>query len=130
VERSARVLIVHDDEANRRVLQDVLAQQGYTVSEVPEGQPALDQVRASPNGLIVVLDEMMPGMDGLTLLQRIAAEVPGARRHAFILMTARRQTYPLSVVQVFQQLGVRVIQKPFELNTLVAAVARAANLLT
>ena len=76
---------------------------------------------------MVVLDLMMPGMDGLTFLQQMAAHPSNARRHAFILLTARRQTFPMPVVHVFQQLGMRVMQKPFDLDTLTAAVEQAAT---
>ena len=42
-------------------------------------------------------------------------------------MTARRQTFPMPVVHLFQQLGVRVMQKPFDLDTLTAVVEQAAS---
>jgi CheY-like chemotaxis protein len=109
------------------VLHEALEEEGYAISEAPDGQPALDQLLVSPNALVVLLDVMMPGMDGLTLLQRLARAAPVAKRHAYILLTARRQTFPEPAVQVFHQLGVRVLQKPFELDTLVAAVAQAAS---
>ena len=125
--QSARVLIVDDDAAIRRMVHEALELEGYTISEAPDGQPALDQLLASPHELVVLLDVMMPGMDGLTLLQRLARAAPAVKRHAYILMTARRQTFPTPVLQVFQQLGVRVVLKPFELDTLVAAVAQAAR---
>jgi DNA-binding response OmpR family regulator len=116
-----------DDDAIRWALREALEQEGYTVSEAPDGQLALDQLLVSPHELVVLLDVMMPGMDGLTLLQRIAAEASVVKRHVYIVMTARRQTFPAPAVQVFQQLGVHVIQKPFELDTLVAAVEQAAS---
>jgi CheY-like chemotaxis protein len=69
----------------------------------------------------------MPDLDGLTLLQRIARDASDARRHAYIVMTARRQTFPMPVVHLFQQMRVRVLQKPFELDKLLEAVEQAAN---
>jgi CheY-like chemotaxis protein len=118
---------VDDDDAIRWVVHEALEESGHIVFEASGGKPALEHLRASHHELVVLLDVMMPDLDGLTLLQRIADEASGVKRHAYLLMTARRQTFPMPVVHLFQQLGVRVVQKPFELDVLVAAVEQAAS---
>lgn len=123
----AKVLVVDDDAAIRWLVHAALEEAGYTVSEAPDGKPALEHLQASQEDMVVVLDLMMPGMDGLTLLERIAADASFARRHAYVVMTACRQPFPMPVVNVFKQLGVRVMQKPFELDVLTATVEQAAN---
>jgi DNA-binding NtrC family response regulator len=121
---------VDDDDAIRWVVREALEQEGYLVSEAPGGQRALEHLQANSQKMVVVLDLMLPDLDGLTLLQHLARAAPIAQRHAYLVMTARRQTFPMSVVHVFKQLGVCVMQKPFELDALVAAVAQAASRLT
>ena len=122
----ARVLLVEEDDAWQWVVRAALEHAGYLVSAAPDGASVLEQVRASQHALVIVLDLLRPDRDGLPLLQRIADEASTARRHAYLLLTARRQTFPLPVVRLFQQLGVRVLQKPVDLDTLVAVVEQAA----
>ena len=63
---SARVLVVDDIEANRRLLQAKLEAQYYTVIHAENGQQALDIARVEVPE-IILLDVMMPGMDGHVL---------------------------------------------------------------
>lgn len=82
------VLIVEDDESTREILVDLLADAGYVVYQAPNGKPALERLRSHPEGLVVLLDLMMPGVDGLQVLQAVATESSLATRHTYILMTA------------------------------------------
>ena len=61
--RPRPILVVDDDAAIRRVVAAVLADEGYTVAEAPDGGAALARARAAPPRLIL-LDMRMPGMDG------------------------------------------------------------------
>ena len=71
----ARVLVVDDDPAIRQLLTDVLEMEGYEVSVVGDGVSAVRTVTAdSPD--FVVLDVMMPGLDGFGVLSAIRA-LPG-----------------------------------------------------
>lgn len=121
------VLIVEDDEAIRALLAGLLQEEGYTVYTAPDGQPALERLRAHPGSLVVLLDLMMPGMDGSALLQAIAAEAPLATQHAYILMSATVKTLPLKVVQLLKHLNATSIAKPFDIDEVLAAVQRAAS---
>jgi CheY-like chemotaxis protein len=122
-----KVLVVDDDDAIRWLVHETLEESGYMVSEAPDGKPALDHLQATQEDMVVVLDLVMPEMDGLTLLQRIAGDASFVHRHAYIMMTADRQTFPSPVVNMFQQLGVCVMWKPFELDALTAAVEQAES---
>ncbi len=62
------VLIVEDDDATREVLTELLEDVGYRVFIASNGKPALEWLRTHPEGLVVLLDLMMPGMDGYALL--------------------------------------------------------------
>jgi two-component system response regulator FlrC len=121
------VLVVDDDDLIRETLVSLLHEEGYTVYEAPDGEPALQRLRDHPDGLVVLLDVNMPGMDGITVLQTIEAESPLAARHAFILMTAQYRLLPLDLAVDQYQLGVSMLRKPFDVDVLLSAVATAAE---
>jgi two-component system response regulator FlrC len=121
------ILVVEDDQAIREVTTECLREEGYTVYEAPDGKPALERLRTHPEGLVVLLDLWMPGMDGYAVLQAVAAESPLATRHTYILFSANAQTLPLKVVDMLRRLNVTLLPKPVDLEELLAAVQQAAN---
>jgi DNA-binding response OmpR family regulator len=68
----ARVLVVDDDVTVREVVVTYLRAGGYDVGEAADGESALEQLGAEPADLLV-LDLMLPGIDGLEVCQRIRA---------------------------------------------------------
>jgi DNA-binding response OmpR family regulator len=68
----ARVLVVDDDVTVREVVVTYLRAAGHDVGEAADGEAALEQLRAEPADL-VVLDLMLPGLDGLEVCRRIRA---------------------------------------------------------
>ena len=71
--RNARILVVDDEPQNIRLLQIRLQAEGYTVLAANNGQEALQLVQAEAPDLIL-LDIMMPGMNGFEVCQQIRAE--------------------------------------------------------
>ena len=69
----ARVLVVDDDVTVREVVVSYLLAAGHDVAEAGDGAAALDE-HARRRAVLLVLDVMMPGMDGLTCLRAIRAE--------------------------------------------------------
>lgn len=67
------LLIVDDDPRNRRVLEAMLAGAGYRVLSVGSGRESLAAVDAAPPAAIL-LDLMMPGMDGFEVVRRLRAD--------------------------------------------------------
>jgi CheY-like chemotaxis protein len=59
-----RILLVEDDELTRSALAVTLQSQGYTVSCAANGQEAIEQLRQGPLPQLILLDLMMPVMDG------------------------------------------------------------------
>ncbi|MEV1247794.1 response regulator transcription factor [Nonomuraea sp. NPDC050022] len=80
----SRVLLIEDDPAVREGLELALTRQGHRVRAVESGEEGLDRLRADlPD--VVVLDLMLPGMDGFEVCRRIRA----AREVPIIMLTAR-----------------------------------------
>lgn len=65
-----KILVVDDQEANIRLIEAILAPQGYEVIPASDAERALEQVAAGPPDLIL-LDVMMPGMDGYEVCARL-----------------------------------------------------------
>jgi CheY-like chemotaxis protein len=96
------------------------------VDEAPDGQPALERLRASVDGAVVMLDLQMPGLDGMQVLHTVAQDQALVKRHAFIVMTGlERRTLPVAFTQLLTHLQVPVVAKPFDLDELMTAVQRA-----
>ncbi|MEO7255581.1 MAG: response regulator [Casimicrobium sp.] len=76
---SANILVVDDQAPNRRLLQDLLSIKGYSVSAVESGEAALAAIDGG-NVDLVLLDVVMPGMDGFAVL----AAIRGDARHAHL----------------------------------------------
>lgn len=124
------VLVVDDDDAIRMTLRDILTDEGYTVFEAPDGEPALQLLRQRREGMVVLLDVDMPRMGGIEVLQAMEAESPLKPRHAYILMAASQRPVPAELAQELKQLGVPILNKPFDVDVLLAKVAAAAQPLT
>ena len=72
METKSQILIVDDDPDIRKVLS-ILLREDYAVAEAADGQAAVDYIEAHPDTDLVVLDVMMPGMDGFETCDRIRA---------------------------------------------------------
>lgn len=72
-QNKGHVLVVEDEERSRRLLRDALGAHGYRVSEAGGGVEALQRVAVNPPD-IVLLDVMMPGMDGMEVCRRLKAD--------------------------------------------------------
>jgi PAS domain S-box-containing protein len=84
-----RVLVVDDDADLRRQLRGLLEKVGWTVDEAADGQEALDRLTVRP--ALILLDLLMPGMDGLELLARLQ-EREELRSVPVIVLTAKDLT--------------------------------------
>jgi CheY-like chemotaxis protein len=82
-----RVLVVDDDTGIRELLRVVLELEGFDVATACDGEQALDILTASDEGVVVLMDVMMPRLGGLEVCERLAARAQ-AGRHRVALMTA------------------------------------------
>ena len=72
----AKILVVDDEEKNRKLLKDFLEHKGHTVITANGGKEALEKMEEGP--AIVLLDIMMPDMHGLKVLDRIKEISPSS----------------------------------------------------
>ena len=113
-----RILAVDDAPANVEILKVRLEAEGYEVVTAADGEEALERVREFAPDL-VLLDILMPKLDGIEVLKRIKAD--GTQRFLpVILVTAKADTK--DVVQGLDAGGDDYLTKPFEQVALVARV--------
>lgn len=113
---AARVLVVDDEPALREALQSSLEFEGYRVGVASDGQAALEALERDPYEL-VLLDVMMPRLDGLTACRRLRA----AGNHLPVLMLTARDAVGDRVSGLDAGADDYLV-KPFELDELLARV--------
>jgi len=119
VAKEGRVLVVDDEPMVRETLGQVLTDEGYVVDLAVDGESALERVHAARPDAIL-LDLMMPGMNGRQFLQALR-DVPAFATVPVLIMTA---VHGLNVNLV--TLGAsEVVEKPFNVDELLNKVALA-----
>jgi len=115
--QSDHILVVDDSPDNVFLIQTILEEEGYTTSTAEDGHSALAQIEQSPPHL-VLLDIMMPGMDGFEVTKRIRenAKLPFI---PILLITAHDSP---SVAQGLDIGADDFIRKPVEVDELLARV--------
>ena len=112
------VLIVEDEKHLAEGLRFNLEAEGYRVNVVADGETALDLLTRSSDAYdVVVLDVMLPGMDGFT----VAREMRQAGQFVPVLMLTAR-SHPEDVLRGFEVGADDYIAKPFELAILIARI--------
>lgn len=113
------ILVVDDNEANRDVLSRQLEKQGYRTVTAEGGQQALDQLRRDPMDL-VLLDIMMPEIDGYQVLQLMKAD-SGLRHIPVIMISALSELE--SVARCIELGAEDYLPKPFNRILLKARIS-------
>lgn len=117
----ATILVIEDDPDIRELLSFSLAKEGWTLVMASDGEEGLAALPAS-NPDCVVLDIMLPGMDGLEVLRSIKAD-PGKRRLPVIMTTAKGEE---SDVVAGLELGAEdYVVKPYSPKVLAARIRAA-----
>jgi putative two-component system response regulator len=122
--RRPRILVVDDDPQNRKLLRMFLATQDYDVAEAGSGQEALGIIRAEDVDL-VLLDVMMPGMNGFDVCQRLKGQ-ESTQGLPVILVTALDDTE--SKVKGIEAGADDFIAKPINFEELSARTASLVRL--
>jgi CheY-like chemotaxis protein len=112
-----RVLVVEDDAGTRELVRQALEANGYNVEVAPDGKKALDIVTADPPAL-VILDVMLPVLDGFSVVERMKAELPNGGPPVVMLTI-------LDEPERAARLGVEAyLHKPFDTDDLLRRVRR------
>ena len=116
------VLVVDDDVEIRNLLRSLLGRQGLSVDDAADGATALELIQERNYG-VVLLDLLMPGMDGFTLLDKINR--PGMTSPVVLVITGadRRDVEKLDPNRIHG-----VVRKPFDPDELVALVVACAEI--
>src|SRR5512135_1114613 len=113
-----RILVVDDTPANLQALAGILKEKGYQISVATNGKQALEVLaRVRPD--LVLLDVMMPEMDGFETCRRMKASEQW-RQIPIIFLTAK--TDVTDIVQGFELGAVDYVAKPFNAHELLARV--------
>ncbi len=114
----SRVLIVEDEQHLADGLRFNLEAEGYEVTVADTGERALELLAEQPNGFdVVVLDVMLPGKDGFTVMGELRA---GGQYVPTLMLTARGR--PEDVLKGFAAGADDYLTKPFELSILFARI--------
>lgn len=111
-----KIILADDEERWRLIVHDFLEREGYTILEAANGRQAVDLLRENQDAALVILDIMMPEMDGLQACQEIRSfsQVP-------ILMVTAREDEESEIV------GMRVgadqyVSKPVKMRAFIERV--------
>ena len=111
-----KILVVDDESRMRKLVKDFLVREGYTVLEAGDGMEAMDIFYEDRDIALIILDVMMPKMDGW----QVCREIRESSKVPIIMLTARSEER--DELQGFE-LGVdEYISKPFSPKILVARV--------
>ncbi len=116
---TARILIADDEDSLRWVLEKGLRGAGYEVVSVEDGEAALRAVEHEPFDL-VLLDVRMPGLDGLTVLERLRQLRPDTY---VVVMTAHGTME--TAIKAMQRGAYDYLAKPFDLDEVLLLTERA-----
>ena len=114
-----RVLIVEDDEDVREAMVQLLKTAGYVAIGVANGYEALSRLRAAPQPCLILLDLMMPIMDGWQFRQRQLGDSKLARVPVIVCSAHGSVEDNMASLRVAQYL-----RKPVDLEALLDVIAR------
>lgn len=112
----AKILIADDESRMRKLVKDYLVREGYEVVEAADGEEALDIFYRDSELSAIILDIMMPKVDGISVLK----EIRGSSDIPVIMLTAKSEE--ADVLEGFNSGSDEYITKPFSPKVLVARV--------
>jgi len=113
------VLIVDDDPGIRKMIHEVLGLEGYPVESATNGQEALERL-GSTNARVILLDLLMPVMDGRGFMQALRARPDERKKYKVILVSAM---YNLEAARDLEADG--MLAKPFTVEQLLGVIESA-----
>ena len=115
---SKKILVIEDDQSMRWVLDKSLSREGYSVTSVPDGRSGISAAfEVAPD--LVILDILMPDIDGLTVLRKIKESHP---QLPVLIITA--QNIMTHAVEAMRRGAYDYLPKPFDIAVLLERVDR------
>jgi DNA-binding response OmpR family regulator len=115
------ILLIEDDRVVAKMLEHILKRRGYEVQICSDGNAALEKFKEIEPSDLILLDIVLPHIDGFELLNKIRHE-EGWENVPVIMVTANTQE--LSVVRAFEVGANDYIKKPIQLEELIVRVNR------
>ena len=115
------ILIVEDDEAMARIVEHRLRREGYSTLRAVDGKAGLARLELAPLPRLVMLDVMMPFVNGFDVLREIRAR-PATRELPVLMLTSMAREE--DVVRGIKGGATEYLTKPFKPGELVARVRR------
>lgn len=116
------VLVVDDDLALRGLFKNLLVRKGFTVDSACDGRDAFDQI-SRHNYSVILLDLMMPGVNGFELLERLARDSPALLPRVIVMTGANHRTVGrIDRTKIFD-----LIRKPFDIDDLLSKTIACAD---
>ena len=122
-----RILLAEDDRAQLSILQRTLQEWGYQVQAFSDGETAWSSIHEGEAPALMILDWMLPGMDGLEICRRVRRRTIG--RPAYVIMLTGR-TNTDDIVRGLQAGADDYILKPFHKEEFRARVRNGERMIT
>lgn len=117
-----RILVVDDEQPVRELIAAMLSHHGYETTLVPDADEALTRLQQDPDYNLILSDIMMPGPDGLTLLDRIGSDHPSI---PVVICSAINDVQIATMA--FRRGAFDYLLKPFDLGQLEDVVTRGVE---
>jgi DNA-binding response OmpR family regulator len=114
-----RVLLVEDDSEIRELVAELLSEEGFHVSVASNGDEALRELRAGQAPCVILLDLMMPGMDGWTFR---GEQMKDSRLAAIPVVILSGAGLPEATLAAAHLAAADLLVKPFTAEALLATV--------
>ena len=118
-----RILVIDDDLAIRVLLQAVLRRMKFDVELAEDGAAGLDKVQQNGGFDLILLDLMMPRLNGYEFIEQIGQKYPDHRPHIVVFTAAGRR----GVDKIPADAVCNAILKPFDLDKFIEIIGDCLN---
>jgi CheY-like chemotaxis protein len=118
-----RILVIDDDLAIRVLLQAVLKRMKFDVELAEDGAAGLEKVQSHDGFDLILLDLMMPKLNGYEFIERIAESYPEHRPHIVVFTAAGKR----GVDKIPAEAVCNAILKPFDLDKFIDIIGECLN---
>lgn len=118
-----RILVIDDDLAIRVLLQAVLRRMKFDVDLAEDGAAGLEKLQQNGGFDLILLDLMMPRLNGYEFIEQIGQRYPGHRPHIIVFTAAGKR----GVDKIPADAVCNSILKPFDLDTFIDIISDCLN---